>query len=257
LRGFLDDALIDGAIEYSRPLELPPLPWPTHYKAAVDASGGAGLDAYTLAIAHRERSNNSQDIYVIDAVRGTKGKFDPHVVTAEYATLLKDYRIKSVTGDRYSKEWIAGAWRQQNILYVESQLNKSQIYLECEPLFARGLLRLPDHPILLRELVCWSGRRTAAVVNRSITRAVSMMITPTPSASCCAPWPPTSPSTCSACSPTSAATTGNRARPNATPLGARSNSTLTCSAPLARRWRPTPAARGTSGRACLTRGGGE
>ena len=44
------------------------------------------------------------------------------------------------------------AWRAQNIRYIESQLNKSQIYLECEPLFARGLVRLPDHPTLLREL---------------------------------------------------------------------------------------------------------
>jgi hypothetical protein len=31
-------------------------------------------------------------------------------------------------------------------------LAKSDIYLECVPLFTRGLIRLPDHPKLIREL---------------------------------------------------------------------------------------------------------
>jgi hypothetical protein len=34
----------------------------------------------------------------------------------------------------------------------QSNLSKSEIYLECAPLFARGLVRLPNHPKLLREL---------------------------------------------------------------------------------------------------------
>ena len=36
--------------------------------------------------------------------------------------------------------------------YVRSELPRSQIYLECLPLFARGLVALPDHKRLLREL---------------------------------------------------------------------------------------------------------
>jgi hypothetical protein len=32
------------------------------------------------------------------------------------------------------------------------ELPKSQIYLECLPLFGRGLVRLPNHQRLLREL---------------------------------------------------------------------------------------------------------
>jgi hypothetical protein len=35
---------------------------------------------------------------------------------------------------------------------VRSDIPKSQIYLEAAPLFARGLVVLPDHPRLLREL---------------------------------------------------------------------------------------------------------
>jgi hypothetical protein len=36
--------------------------------------------------------------------------------------------------------------------YVKSELPKSAIYLECVPLFTRGLVGLPDHSRLLREL---------------------------------------------------------------------------------------------------------
>ena len=51
-----------------------------------------------------------------------------------------------------SAQWVAGAWRKAGIGYFKSELPKSQIYLECLPLFARGLVRLPNHPRLLREL---------------------------------------------------------------------------------------------------------
>ena len=44
------------------------------------------------------------------------------------------------------------AWSTTGISYVKSDAVKSQIYLECIPLFTRGLVRLPDHAKLLREL---------------------------------------------------------------------------------------------------------
>ena len=53
---------------------------------------------------------------------------------------------------RMGKEWVQLAWRGTGIAYVQSMLAKSDIYLECIPLFSRGLVRLPDHPKLLREL---------------------------------------------------------------------------------------------------------
>ena len=131
-----------------RPLELPPAGGCNWYQAFTDPSGGVGADSYTLAIGHREDSG----VLVVDVVRGTSGKFDPYLVTAEYATLCREYGIDSVTGDVYAAQWVAGAWQEQNIAYLKSDLPKSQIYLECLPLFARGLVRLPDHLKLLREL---------------------------------------------------------------------------------------------------------
>ena len=117
------------------------------YRAHVDASGGVGQDAYTLGIAHKKN-----DLCITDLVRGTVGKFDPHEVTRQYAALCKEYRIREVVGDAYAREWVAGTWREAGVGYRKSPLTKSDIYLECVPLFTRGQVRLPDHPKLLREL---------------------------------------------------------------------------------------------------------
>jgi hypothetical protein len=85
-------------------------------------------------------------------VRGRTGPFDPYVVTKEYAELCKQYRITSVTGDAYSKEWVPAAWRNCGITYNVSKPPASDLYLEAEALFNRGLVELPDEPILIREL---------------------------------------------------------------------------------------------------------
>jgi Phage Terminase len=146
---FLDDELIDAAVEHGRPLELPPSRalFGATYKAFADPSGGVGADSYSLALAHKDG-----DHFILDLVRGTRGKFDPQQVTQEYAELVKAYGVGSVTGDSYSAQWVVTAWSNTGISYVQSDIAKSQIYRECLPLFTRGLVRLPDHAALLREL---------------------------------------------------------------------------------------------------------
>jgi hypothetical protein len=147
IAGFLDDALIERAIDRDRPLELPPRP-DVSYKAYVDASGGAiGGDAYTIAIAHRE-----DDCHVLDVVRGRQGPFDPEELTREYAALCKDYRVAGVTGDKYAREWVASAWRKCSIPYTAATLTASETYCEALPLWTRAAVRIPDHPVLVREL---------------------------------------------------------------------------------------------------------
>jgi hypothetical protein len=147
LAAFLDDELIDRAIDIGRPLELPPRDGVVYW-VFIDASGGAvNGDAYAIAIGHREG-----DVFVIDAVRGRTGPFDPQEVTKEYAQLCRDYHVSRVTGDNYAKEWVADAWRKAGFEYVPSKLPRGEIYLECLPTFTRGLVRLPDHARLVREL---------------------------------------------------------------------------------------------------------
>ena len=145
ISAFLDDATIEAAVNYGRPIELPPQPH-LFYKAFVDASGGRH-DHYTLAIGHKEGER-----IVIDVCRGVAPPFDPQEATEQHANLAKEYRCLSVVGDNFAQEWVQAAWSRCGVRYVRSELPKSQIYLKCLPLFARGLVALPDHKRLLREL---------------------------------------------------------------------------------------------------------
>jgi hypothetical protein len=148
LSAFLDDELVERAVDYDRPTELPATT-STSYHAFTDAAGGTGNDAYAIAIGHKRGEN-----FIIDVVRGTSPgvRFDPATVTEEYANLLRYYRIYSVTGDHYAAAWVSSAWSMHGITYRQSDLTKSELYLECAPLFARGLVRLPNHAKLVREL---------------------------------------------------------------------------------------------------------
>jgi hypothetical protein len=147
IAGFLDDALIEQAVDRDRPLELPPRA-DVSYKAYVDASGGAASgDAYTICIAHREGS-----CYVVDLVHGRQGPFDPEELTKEYAALCREYRCAGVCGDKYAREWVASAWRKYGVAYTAATLTASETYLEALPLWTRAAVRIPDHPVLLREL---------------------------------------------------------------------------------------------------------
>ena len=56
-------------------------------------------------------------------------------------------------GDAYSKEWCAGFYRSAGGLdYRQSPLTRSQLYLEGQVHFTRGLVSIPANPTLLREL---------------------------------------------------------------------------------------------------------
>jgi hypothetical protein len=148
LATFIDDELIEQAIDYGRPLELAPRDG-IFYKGYLDPSGGSGGDSYTLCIAHKDGER-----YVIDLVRGSPPRvsFDPAELTYAYAQLCKEYRITSVVGDFYAANWVRGAWSKTGVSYVPIDIAKSQIYLEVLPLFSRGLISMPEHPKLLREL---------------------------------------------------------------------------------------------------------
>ncbi len=73
-------------------------------------------------------------------------------MTRQYAALCKEYGIRGLTGDSYGAEWVAGTWRDAGSAYQKAEQPKGEIYLEAVPLFTRGLVRLPPHTALLREL---------------------------------------------------------------------------------------------------------
>lgn len=127
-------------------LEIPPSNG-VRYSAFVDPSGGVS-DAFTLAITH-----NDHDLTVVDVARSIKPPFNPSQVVAEYAQLLKQYRIHKVCGDNYAGEWPKEAFQKHGISYERSTKNRSEIYIDLLPLLNSERAELPPIPQLSNELI--------------------------------------------------------------------------------------------------------
>jgi hypothetical protein len=142
---FLSEDLIELAIDRSRPPELPPQQG-LEYKCFVDASGGRH-DSYTICIGHADG-----DRFVCDVIKGKESPLDPQETTREYAALAREYCCSRIYGDAYSADWIVSAYAECDVSYLRMEKNKSELYLEGLPSFSRGLVMLPEHRRLGREL---------------------------------------------------------------------------------------------------------
>jgi len=146
----LDDAVIDDAVDYARPLELPPRGNRKYY-AFADASAGRH-DAFSITIGHLEGPTKEEAEWIGDVVRGRSAPFDPRAVAQEYARLAREYGCLKMVGDAYAGEWVSTAFADAGMRYEKSPLTKSQLYLEALPHFNRGAVSIPNHEQLLREL---------------------------------------------------------------------------------------------------------
>jgi hypothetical protein len=133
-------------------LELPPVSG-VAYSAFCDPSGGSS-DSMTLAIAHRE--NN---VAILDAIREIRPPFSPEGVVAEFCTLLKSYRVHTVTGDRYAGLWPRERFQVHSVSYIAAAKPKSDLYRDFLPAVNGRRVELLDHPKLISQL-CSLERRT-------------------------------------------------------------------------------------------------
>ena len=154
-RDAVSDCVVTGRRELS--YDDPPHDHDRQYRAFTDPAGGSGGDSMTLAITHRDKESGRA---VLDCIREVKPKFSPAAVVAEFAALLKTYKISVVYGDRYAGEWPAERFRENGINYRPSDRVKSEIYLAFLPLLNSGKIELLDHPRLVAQL-CSLERRTA------------------------------------------------------------------------------------------------
>jgi hypothetical protein len=125
---------------------LPPLSELT-YRAFVDPSGGSA-DSFTLAIAHAEKGKQ-----VLDLVAERRPPFSPEAVVLEFAAILKQYRVHSVSGDRYAGEWPREQFRKAGIEYRPAEKTKSELYAALLPLLNSGQVELLDNPRLQAQLL--------------------------------------------------------------------------------------------------------
>jgi hypothetical protein len=146
---WLNDELIDAALQgRTGGRKHPPV-------AFVDVSGGRH-DASCLALAHREDvgepAARAPPRLVLDVLEHVKAPHEPSVVVERFCSILKDYKLSKVTGDRYGAEWVSSAFKQRGITYEAAELDKSGIYGEVLAPFAERRVTLLDDRRLVTEL---------------------------------------------------------------------------------------------------------
>ncbi len=143
IASFVDRDVIESCVR-PRPLILPPRPG-VKYAGFVDPAGGGigkNADQFTMAIGYRD-----EDKAVICGVWGRRGS--PAEITAEYAQILKAYRISQVHSDRYAGQFPAEEFRRHGIRLQYTDHTRSQLYAETLPLFNTGRIELPNDPALV------------------------------------------------------------------------------------------------------------
>jgi hypothetical protein len=147
LQVLLSPEMIEAAVDRARPPELPPVSeLKGQYKCFADPSGGR-RDSFGIAIGHREG-----DLVIVDVARAAPAPFDPQKVTAEFAELARAYGCYEILGDKYGGSWPETAFRECSMIYKPAAEPKSALYLECLPLFARGVIRFAEDKRLIAEL---------------------------------------------------------------------------------------------------------
>ena len=144
--------------------ERPPVSG-VRYSAFVDPSGGSA-DSMTVAVAHREKGGDT----ILDAIRERRPPFSPEAVVADFAGLLKSYRITTIAGDRYAGEWPRERLREHGITYDPADKPKSDLYRDLLPAINSRTVDLLDSDRLLNQLVGLE-RRTARGGRDSIDHA--------------------------------------------------------------------------------------
>jgi hypothetical protein len=117
------------------------------YAGFADMSGGRS-DSASLAIAHHKDRRK----VILDYVREWRPPFSPYSVAGEMTSELNRYNLKTVTGDRYSAEFVVQAFKNRNVIYRTSEFNKSQLYLELLPRICSREIELLDIERLVDQL---------------------------------------------------------------------------------------------------------
>lgn len=160
LEAFIAREVVE-TVTRAEPLELP-YNSRHRYFAFADPAGG-GQDEYTMSIGHREDSR-----VVVDLVRAKKGV--PSEITAEYAALMKAYRIREAHSDKYAGSWPADEFQKHGITIEYSPKPRSELYLDALPSLTSGRVELPPDNRLVTQLAGLE-RKTSRAGRDSVNHA--------------------------------------------------------------------------------------
>jgi hypothetical protein len=83
---------------------------------------------------------------------------NPDIATREIAAVLHSYGVKKTVGDRYAKNWPVVSFARHGITMTHSERDRSELYLECLPLFSAGRVKLIDNPKLAAQFAALERR---------------------------------------------------------------------------------------------------
>jgi hypothetical protein len=137
------------------------------YHGACDPSGGSGQDSFTASVAHTDASGN----VLQDCLLEIRPPYSPTMAVDQAAAMFKNYELNSCVGDAYSAMWCVESFSKVGIRYVHSERNRSEIYLDCLPLFTSGRARILDNKRLINQFQSLE-RRTASTGRDRVNHAV-------------------------------------------------------------------------------------
>ena len=160
IQSFIDRGMVERLVR-DGPVELAPENRHTYF-GFVDPAGGGG-DEFGLCIGHKEG-----DRIIVDVLRARKGP--PGAIVAEYSNLLREYRIRTVQGDRYAGQWPSQEFDRHEIRYQHADKSKSDLYIEALAAFRNERVELPADDRMLNQFATLE-RRTSASGKDSIDHA--------------------------------------------------------------------------------------
>lgn len=155
------ERVIDAGVRERPPREK------TRYFAFVDPAGGSGTDAMVLVIAHLEKVEGA-DLVFIDAIRERRPKFSPQSVVSEFSEVLRAYRIREIVGDRFAGEWAREPFSRLGFSYRLADRSKSDLYRDLLPVINSCACRFIDDDRLKGQLLALErrvGRRGDDVID--------------------------------------------------------------------------------------------
>jgi len=152
IEGFITSEAVEACIEPD--VRERPFNRMHRYSCFVDPSGGAN-DSFAMAISHKEGNS-----CVLDLIREWRAPFSPESIVEQICSVLRQYQIYCVYGDRYAGEWSVEAFRRRGVIYEASEHTKSQIYQDVLPLINSRTAALLDDQTFRRQLTGLERRTT-------------------------------------------------------------------------------------------------
>jgi hypothetical protein len=112
------------------------------YIAGLDQSGGSGADSMTLSIGHLDHKDK---IVVIDCLREVRPPFSPEAAAAEFAAVMKSYRVSTCHADRWGGDWPKEQFRKFGVMVEPAPKVKYGLYLDLLATINSKRVDLLDH----------------------------------------------------------------------------------------------------------------